>query len=803
MDKSEGSTANHKGLAAAAIFAAMLAVVAIDHAVPQISLRPLAFVFVIAMAAAAGLRWSIACALVAAPLFTLIEVGNRVVPGVAGIVIDAAIMLLALGVAIGFVQLARQRSTLAEVATRHLETARTDYETLRQRELAAQALRQTERRYRELGESLPFGIWQVDPSGSELLYVSESYCAMLGMSKEQIAAGGWEQRVPPEDRERFRAAWAARDPRRVFEGEYRIRGANGKLYWIMSRGVALRDENDELSGWVGFALDVTSRRRSADQVAFLAELSRVLSLSLDPVTTLERTAQLMVPRVADWYAVDLVNDAGAVERVLMVHSDQRLTLEARALLKHAPSDLSLPEGAPHVIATGRPKTYDRLPLDVIAQVGGDERLRGMLEGFSLRSAIIVPLEARDRTIGALTFVSCDPDRHFDSDDLLFAYLISRRVAIAYDNAQLYAREHQVADTLQRASLPETLPEVPSMNIRAHYIPGAHEAEIGGDWYDAFQLPDGKLALSIGDVAGKGLQAAATMNTVRLALRAAAFEGLPPSAVLARANQLLLNDKPTMVTAVFGVLDAVTQRFSCSIAGHPMPVLITATGEIVSPVPVSQPLGVFREGTFPEQALEIGLGSLLILYTDGLIEINHDIAAGEARLREVGRLALQRNELNAARFIAEAIVGDSPGDDVAVLTVATAVEPLRTLDLVLPAAPGSGRLFRQALQRLYMAVGLDESNRSSMQVASGEAIMNAIEHAYGVRGGSVRVRGAVQDGRLVVEVSDRGRWRAPRDDNRGRGLEMMSGLVGDVTIDRSEEGTKVRLAMPLTNVSVDA
>jgi PAS domain S-box-containing protein len=803
VDKSVGWTANHKGLAAAAIFAAMLVVAAIDYAMPQVSLRPLAVVFVIAMAAVAGLRWSIAGALVAAPLFTLVDVSTRAANGVAENVANVGIMLLALGVAIGLVQLARQRAILAEVATRHLESARSDNERLRDRESAAQSQRLAERRYRELGESLPFGIWQLDASGSELVYVSESYCTMLGMSREQIAAGGWEERVPPEDRERFHTAWAARDPDRIFEGEYRVRGADGRLYWIMSRGVAMRDENNELSGWVGFALDVTSRRRSADQVTFLAELSRVLSLSLDPVTTLERTAQLMVPRVADWYAVDLIKDSGAVERMLMVHSDQRLTLRARALLKYAPSDLSFPEGAPHVIATGRPTTYDRLPPDIIARVGDDEQLRRLLEDLALRSAIVVPLEARDRTIGALTFISCDPERHYDSDDLLFAYLISRRVAIAYDNAQLYAREHQVADTLQRASLPETLPDVPNMSIRAHYVPGAREAEIGGDWYDAFQLPDGKLALSIGDVAGKGLQAAATMNTVRLALRAAAFEGLAPSAVLARANQLLLNDKPTMVTTVFGVLDAVAQRFTCSIAGHPMPVLVTADGDIVSPVPVSQPIGVFRESTFPEQVLEIGLGSLLILYTDGLIETDHDIAAGEARLREVGRLALARNEHNPARFIAETIITGSPSDDVAVLTVATSVDPMRTLDLALPALPSSGRLFRQALQRLYMAVGLDESSRSSMQVAAGEAIMNAIEHAYGVRGGLVRVRGAVQDGSLVIEVSDRGRWRAPRDDNRGRGLEMMSGLVGDVTIDRSQQGTTVRLATPMTRVSVDA
>jgi anti-sigma regulatory factor (Ser/Thr protein kinase) len=208
------------------------------------------------------------------------------------------------------------------------------------------------------------------------------------------------------------------------------------------------------------------------------------------------------------------------------------------------------------------------------------------------------------------------------------------------------------------------------------------------------------------------------------------------------------------------------------------------------------LGVFRESTFPEQSLDIGLGSLLILFTDGLIEVDRDITTGEARLREAGRLALHRGEPNAARFIAETLVGNSPSDDVAVLTVATSVEPLRELDLTLPALPTSGRLFRQALHRLYLAVGLPEDRIASMQVAAGEAIMNAIEHAYGVRGGLVRVRGTVESGKLVIEVSDQGRWRAPRDDDRGRGLEIMSGLVGDVTVDRSKEGTVVRLVSPV-------
>jgi PAS domain S-box-containing protein len=784
-------------LAIGIILLAMVGTVVLDSLLPTIALRPLAFIFIIALTAVGGYRWGLLGAFAAAVAFTAVELRTGYTPLQTNLVWNALVALVGLAVAVLLVEVIRSQTIAAEQARSELERSREENENLRRMNAAQTALREAEGRYRAVGESLPFGIWHMSADGKDLIYISDSFCEMVGMSKAQLVqSGGWLARVPQPDSDQFLAAWERRDPDKIFEGEYRIAGADGTLYWILARGVALRDDAGVLVGWVGFSLDITERKRTQERVAFLSELSRVLALSLDPAQTLERTARLTVPLFADWCAVDLLTDAGGIQRALLVNEDARLTAKALPLVPHAPSDPALDCGAPAVIAAGKPITYDRIPLEAVAQLEADP-LRTLLEEFSLCSAVVVPLIARGRKIGAMTFVNCRRDHRYNADDLVFAELIARRVAIAYDNATLYERQRLVADTLQRVSLPERLPDVPGFTIRAHYVPGAREAEIGGDWYDAFHLPDGGLGLSIGDVAGKGLQAASIMNTVRLAIRAAALEGLPPGRVLARANHLLMNEKPTMATAIYGVLDPVTNRFEFAVAGHPLPLLIGPHEESIVQ-PVAPALGILQEATFPEQSLTAGPGSLLVLYTDGLIELNRDITTGEAQLRAAARTALEENQADPATFIATTLVGAAPSDDVAILTVNVAASPLQTIDVTLPAAPASGRLFRQALRRFCTAVGLEEDRALMLQVAAGEAMMNAIEHAYGARNGTIRVRGYLNADDLVIEVIDQGRWRSPRDDGRGRGLQIITGLMRRVDIQRTEDGTVVRLVEPLSS-----
>jgi len=158
-----------------------------------------------------------------------------------------------------------------------------------------------------------------------------------------------------------------------------------------------------------------------------------------------------------------------------------------------------------------------------------------------------------------------------------------------------------------------------------------------------------------------------------------------------------------------------------------------------------------------------------------------------------------HEVNPAEAIAARLIDTPPSDDVAILTVRAAARPLLELDITLPAQPNNGRIFRQALRRFYLAAGLSEDKISLLQVAIGEAITNSIQHAYGVRAGAVRVRGRVESGNLVIEISDTGRWRAEHEDGGGYGLQILKGIVPDVAISAGENGTVVRLTQPIGRV----
>jgi PAS domain S-box-containing protein len=783
-------TSRERNLAIAAVVFAMVALGALDFALHSVQLRPLSIVFVIAITALAGYRWGIASGIFAALFFTTIEAysGFRWQP--AALAWNAALAALGLIVAVALVEALRSRIEHQRAADTVLHDTHQELRSLQHSEAAATALRRAEQRYKAVGESLPFGVWQTNTRGDELLYVSQSYCDMLGMTREQISAGGWNDRVPEEDRERFQTAWNVREQKDVFEGEYRIRGKDGKIYWILSRGTRLTDDDGETTGWAGFNLDITQRKQAEGRFAFLADLGRTLASSLEPAIVLEKTAHIIVPRFADWCTIDIAKDDGEIERLYMVHRDPELDQAFKTLLPDPREAALFGYRTTQVIATGRPD-WQRSPSGMAKSA---EQL-DLLKRLGLGSLIAVPLEARGQMIGAITFVSAS-DQTYEPDDVGFVSIMARRIALAYDNARLYAREHRVADTFQRASLPAVLPEVPGMEIRAHYQPGAKEAEIGGDWYDAFQLSDGRVALSIGDVAGKGLQAASIMSTLRLLIRASALEGLSPARVLARANQLLLNDRPAMATAVFGILDPEELTYTCSIAGHPLPLVISRDGEVTQPRPISPPLGVVANTLFPEQTIMVPLGSMLVLYTDGLIEDSRGALNGEEQLMLAVSQTLQTGQSNAATAIAQLILSGAPKDDVAVLTVTTSARPLLELDLTLPAAPTSSRLFRQALRRFYLAAGLGSEKIDLLQVAVGEAIMNSIEHAYGVKGGNVRVRAWVEGGKLIIDVSDRGRWRAPHDDGGGYGLRVLKGIVQHVDVNRTESGTIVRLTQPV-------
>ncbi len=779
-----------------AAFALTVAAGATSYLWPEVRLRPIAYVLLLAAAALGGYRWGLALGAFATLIFTILDIYSGYSKLSLVVWTNALFFLVAVVASVVLVELVRTRTQSEAIAQLDLARAKEEVEHLSGLHETRSALYQMQQRYAAISDMLPYGTWLTNADGSKLLYASENYCRLFGMTVEGIANGGFRSRVPPDDYERFIAAWRNRSEDGIFENEYRVLGVDGNLYSILSRGVRLTDNDGATTGWAGFSLDITSRKQSEEKVALLSQLGRVLSTSLDPQRTLSRAVELLVPRLADWCAIDLVLDTGEISRALMVHRDPGLTAQAQDLID-AGEAVRFGHRAEQAIGTGRSQLHEPVGDEEIDASPLSRKQRTLLKRFGLGHAVTVPLIARQQTLGALTLVATGAAKAYSQEDADFAGIIARRVALAYDNARLYEREHRVADIFQRASLPTSMPELPGITLRAHYVPGAKEAEIGGDWYDAFTLPDGRLGVSIGDVAGKGLQAAAAMSAVRLLIRATALERLAPAKVLERANLMLLNDRPSMVTALFGIVDLENMTFSFACGGHPPPIVASPDDSMTFGRPVAPPLGVSPEAKFPEQSLALSHGSLLVLYTDGLVEQNRNaIPNGEERLLEAIRSVLATHESNAAGKIVSMLTDSEPKDDIAVLTVACAPAPLREMDLELPADPLSSRIFRQSLRRLFVAAGMTEENIQLFQVALGEAITNCIQHAYGVRGGTVRVWGRVENGKLVVDVSDSGRWRKPHGDGGGYGLNVIRAIAKKVTIQRSSNGTTVRFIEPL-------
>jgi anti-sigma regulatory factor (Ser/Thr protein kinase) len=378
--------------------------------------------------------------------------------------------------------------------------------------------------------------------------------------------------------------------------------------------------------------------------------------------------------------------------------------------------------------------------------------------------------------------------------------VALRIAVAIDAAHVHAREHRATDALQRALLPETLPSSGAYALHAAYIPASAEAVVGGDWYDAFSLPDGRVALSIGDVAGHGLRAATIMGEVRQALRASALDPKSPAAVLERANAIMnMRANPVMVTAIFGIYDPARSVLTYATAGHPSPILGLRDGWTASLPTYGIPLGIGNEFESFDWTFTIPPGSILAFFTDGLIEHHRDVIAGENSLLAAVATEVVSMTASPARSLQERVLGqERNSDDVATLTLAvTDVPASDVLDLTCSAIPLAAPLIRHALVDFARRLGLAESARFDLVTTIGEAVANAAEHAYGERPGVVRIRVEHADDALRVLIEDHGRWKpTTRREERGRGLRLMRALSQGLQIMSDSNGTSIRLTLPV-------
>lgn len=372
--------------------------------------------------------------------------------------------------------------------------------------------------------------------------------------------------------------------------------------------------------------------------------------------------------------------------------------------------------------------------------------------------------------------------------------IHERRAMEQRLRRVYEREHRVAETLQRSLLPEMLPDIDGVALSARYLPAGTGTAIGGDWYDALELDDGRVALVVGDVVGHGLRAAATMGQLRNAFRAYALVEPSPAAAVARIDRLLAHGGGgAMATLLYLILDRDTGEIAFTSAGHPPPLLLTPDGPRFLEEGRSVPVGATDPAAFREHRETLPPGSTLLLYTDGLVERRE--VAFDRRLAQLAAAATAAQgdlERLCDSVVGELLGGMEPADDVALLAVRPQPVPSGPLALSLPAEPAALAGLRRRLGRFLHAAGANEQERYEITLTISEAAGNAIEHAYGPGDASFDVEAEIEDGEVVVCVRDRGTWRERRDERRGRGLRIIEGLMDQVQVTTEREGTTVRM-----------
>jgi GAF domain-containing protein/anti-sigma regulatory factor (Ser/Thr protein kinase) len=523
-----------------------------------------------------------------------------------------------------------------------------------------------------------------------------------------------------------------------------------------------------------------ARIAAEHQAEELAQLYAITDVALGRNSIEEDVLSAMLERVREVLQVDT-----AAILLLSAEGDELVARAARGLEEEVERGVRIPVGRGFA---GR-IAEQRKPV-LLEDVNHAEVLNPLLREKGISTLLGAPLMVEERVVGVLHVGSLEP-RAFTPAEVGLLERAADRIALAVDRA----RQHTVADLLQRTLLPARLPEVPGLQLSARYMPGADDTHVGGDWYDVVLLPRGRVGLAIGDVVSRGVRAAAVMGQMRIALRAYALDGDGPGPVLDRLDRLVRGlGEREMATVAYAVLDPAEMTLDIAVAGHLPPLLISGSGgaRMLDTVH-SRPIGVVAGRRYEETRAGLEHGDTLVLYTDGLVERRGEsIDEGLRTLTTSAAAETDRSPEELCDILIGAAEADLVADDVAVLVVGLPKELAQRLELRLDAEPGSLAVMRRALQNWLPRIGMDGPSAYDVLVAVGEAAANAIEHAYGPSEAEFRLDARVENGEVVIEIRDEGRWRPARGSHRGRGLTMMRDLMDDVQVDSDEDGTVVRM-----------
>jgi len=436
--------------------------------------------------------------------------------------------------------------------------------------------------------------------------------------------------------------------------------------------VAAREEEAERATASATAAEVAGRH-----LLVLGEISQAMTATADPDEAVQRFAELVVPLLADWCLVSVVDEDGRRRDVGLSHRDAALRPLVQEYARLRPRTDRPNAPAPTALREGRPVVVQQLTEELVATMTSPAA-REPLRVLRPAAVAAFPLLARGELFGAVTLVN-GPDRGpFTDAELRTGEVASRRAALALDNARLAAAQARVAERLQRSLLSEPV-QPDHLELAVRYRPATKGVAIGGDWYDAFLQPDGATVLVIGDVMGHDLEAAATMAQLKTLVRAIAYDRQEaPARVLGRVDLAVvglgLSNLATALVARIEQDDAAraagTRTIRWASAGHPMPLLVRADGTVTDlDAPVGPPLGIGSTARPGDGVAELPAGSTLLLFTDGLFERRtSDLDAGRAVLRGVAAgLAGQPLEVLCDGLLA-ALLADGAEDDVAVLAV---------------------------------------------------------------------------------------------------------------------------------------
>ncbi len=447
------------------------------------------------------------------------------------------------------------------------------------------------------------------------------------------------------------------------------------------------------------AAEQAARRAAEDAhegLAFLAEASSALGSSLDYERTLARLVDLAVPRLADWCAVFVGDHGGGPIRLLTVaHADPDRVSHVRRLLDRYPPDPDAQSSVGAVIRTGRTELTREIDDAVLERAIADPERRALVRELGLGSTAILPLQAGGRVLGALVLAT-DRGRPLPDRSLTLGVDLAVRAGVAIDNAMLFAERTRIARQLQASLLPARLPVIPGLDIGARYAAAGLSEEVGGDFYDVFALDRGRWAVVVGDVRGKGVEAAAVTGLTRHTIRSASLHMDSPRALLSHLNEVLVrteeerppveSDDPTeawagaeprFCTVGVAVLEPTSHgaRVTVCVAGHPLPLVARAGGVVETVGRAGSLLGVDRDVDLYDVTAELGPGEALVTFTDGIVERHEGRrffeAEGVAAVLRATR-GMSADEMAAAiEDAARGFVAGDPRDDMAVVVVRVA------------------------------------------------------------------------------------------------------------------------------------